>query len=132
MFSVKFGSVDNQVSVYNFSYLGFVTLMAMTRKITADWDVAPSKPPLKFNWESFLSYQVPRDSDPRMTALARTNSNYKQQAHPLGRESAPYQQTRNCLTNKNVVLGAGWVLDTMTGRLTLRCNITFEFFCQRG
>jgi hypothetical protein len=44
--------------------------------------------------------QVPRDSDPRMTALARASTNCKRQIRPLVRESAPppHQQTRNCLT----------------------------------
>jgi hypothetical protein len=32
-----------------------------------------------------------------MTALARASSNCKWQTHTLVRESAPYQQTRNCL-----------------------------------
>jgi hypothetical protein len=41
--------------------------------------------------------RVPRDSDPRMTALARASSNCKRQTPPLVRESAPHQQTRNCL-----------------------------------
>jgi hypothetical protein len=36
------------------------------------------------------------DSDPRMTALARVRSNCKRQTRPLVRESAPYQQARNC------------------------------------
>jgi VIT1/CCC1 family predicted Fe2+/Mn2+ transporter len=33
-----------------------------------------------------------------ITALVRTRSNCKRQTRPLARESAPYQQTRNCLT----------------------------------
>jgi hypothetical protein len=40
------------------------------------------------------------ESDPRTTALARTRSNCKRQTRPLVRESAPYQQTRNCPTAK--------------------------------
>jgi hypothetical protein len=44
------------------------------------------------------SETLPRDSDPRMTALVRASSICKRQTHPLVRESAPHQQTRNCLT----------------------------------
>jgi hypothetical protein len=39
---------------------------------------------------------VPRDSDPRKTALARASSIYKRQTHPLVREGAPQKQDRNC------------------------------------
>jgi hypothetical protein len=49
-------------------------------------------------WDSKIWSQVPRDSDHRMTALARTSSYCKRQTRPLVRESAPHQQTRNCLT----------------------------------
>jgi hypothetical protein len=41
---------------------------------------------------------VPRDSDPRITALARRNSNCKRQTRPLDREGAPHLEVRNCLT----------------------------------
>jgi hypothetical protein len=40
------------------------------------------------------------DSDLKMTALARASSNCKRQTRSLVRESAPHQQTRNCLTVK--------------------------------
>jgi hypothetical protein len=36
-------------------------------------------------------------SDPNITALARTRSICKRQTRPLVRERAPYQQTHNCL-----------------------------------
>jgi hypothetical protein len=49
--------------------------------------------------------RVPRDLDPRMTALARAGSNCKRQAHPLIRESAPQQEICNCLTVMKI-LGA--------------------------
>jgi hypothetical protein len=49
-------------------------------------------------WDSKIRSRVPRGWDPRMTALARTSSNCKRQTRPLVRESAPYRQTRNCLT----------------------------------
>jgi hypothetical protein len=39
-----------------------------------------------------------RTETPRMTALARASRNCKRQTRPLVRESAPNQQTRNCLT----------------------------------
>jgi hypothetical protein len=42
--------------------------------------------------------RVVRDSDPKMNALARTNSNCKRQTRPLVREGAPNQQTRNFQT----------------------------------
>jgi hypothetical protein len=40
-----------------------------------------------------------------MTALARVSSNCKEQARPLVRERAPYQQTRNYLPVKKSGLG---------------------------
>jgi hypothetical protein len=49
-------------------------------------------------WDSKIWSQVPWDSDLRVTALARASSNCKWQTHPLDRESAPHQHTRNCLT----------------------------------
>jgi hypothetical protein len=49
-------------------------------------------------WDSKIWSRVPRDSDPKMTALARTSSNYKRQTPPLVRDSAPHQQTCNCVT----------------------------------
>jgi hypothetical protein len=48
-------------------------------------------------WGSKIWSRVPRDSDPKMTALARPSSNCKRQPRPLVRESAPHQQTRTCL-----------------------------------
>jgi hypothetical protein len=38
---------------------------------------------------------VPRDTDPKMTALARTTSSSKRQKRPLFRESALHQETSN-------------------------------------
>jgi hypothetical protein len=49
-------------------------------------------------WDSQIWSRVPRDSDPRMTSLARTSRNCQRQTRPLVRESAPHQQTCNCLT----------------------------------
>jgi hypothetical protein len=44
-------------------------------------------------WDSKIWSRVPRDSDPRETALARTS---KRQTHPLARKSAPQKRDRNC------------------------------------
>jgi hypothetical protein len=46
-------------------------------------------------WKSKIWSWVPRDSNPRMTALASTSSNCKRQTRPLVRDRAPHQQTRN-------------------------------------
>jgi hypothetical protein len=46
-------------------------------------------------WDSKIRSLVPRDSDPRKTALARSSSIYKRQARPLFREGAPQKQDRN-------------------------------------
>jgi hypothetical protein len=48
-------------------------------------------------WVRKIRSRVTRDSDPKMTALAKT-SNCKRQTRPLVRDSAPHRQTRNCLT----------------------------------
>jgi hypothetical protein len=49
-------------------------------------------------WESKIWSRAQRNSDPRMTALARASSNSKRQTRPLVRQNAPHQQTRNCQT----------------------------------
>jgi hypothetical protein len=49
-------------------------------------------------WDSKIWSRIPRDSDPRMTALARTSNNCKRQTRFLVTESAPHQLTRNCPT----------------------------------
>jgi hypothetical protein len=49
-------------------------------------------------WDSKLWSRVPRESDPKVIALARTRCTCKRQTRPLVRESVPHQQTRNCLT----------------------------------
>jgi hypothetical protein len=48
-------------------------------------------------WDSKIWSRVPRDSDLRMTALARSSSNCKRQIRPLVREITPHQQNLNCL-----------------------------------
>jgi hypothetical protein len=64
------------------------------KKIMAGFDMDRTIP----LWDSEVWSLVPWGSDPRMTALARSSSNCKQQTCPLVREGAPHQQTRNCLT----------------------------------
>jgi hypothetical protein len=49
-------------------------------------------------WDSKIWSRVPRDLDPRMTALARTSSNCKWQTRHFVRGNAPRQQTRNWRT----------------------------------
>jgi hypothetical protein len=49
-------------------------------------------------WDSKIWSWVPRDSDMRMSALARASSNCKRQTRHLVRDGAPIQQARNCLT----------------------------------
>jgi hypothetical protein len=53
-------------------------------------------------WDSKIWSQVPRDSDPRMTALVRVSSIYKRQTRPLVREGSPQKQDRNCETVINI------------------------------
>jgi hypothetical protein len=57
-------------------------------------------------WDSKIWSRVPRDSDPRMTALARVSSKCKRQTRPLVRERAPHQQIRNCQTGHKPKMGA--------------------------
>jgi hypothetical protein len=55
------------------------------------------------------------DFNPRVTALTRPRSNCtsKLQTHPLVREGAAQQETRNRhRENKNLVMGSGWEPDT--------------------
>jgi hypothetical protein len=46
--------------------------------------------------------RVPRDSDPRKTALTRASSKYKRPTLPLVREGTPQKQDRNCQTIINI------------------------------
>jgi hypothetical protein len=66
-------------------------------------------------WDRKIWSRVPRDRDPRMTALARPSRNCKRQTRSLVRESAPNQRTRNCLTViKNLIISPKWVLYSKT------------------
>jgi hypothetical protein len=49
-------------------------------------------------WDSKIWSQLPRDSDPKKTALARASSMYKRQTRPLVREGALRNKERNCQT----------------------------------
>jgi hypothetical protein len=71
-------------------------------------------------WDSKIWSRVPRDSDPRMTALARSSSNCKRQTRSLVRESAPHQQACNCLTVRKIWSGCS--PPRQTGRLTVGRN----------
>jgi hypothetical protein len=53
-------------------------------------------------WDSKMWSRIPRDLDPKMTALARSSSNCKRQTRPLVRGSAPHQGTRNSQTVINI------------------------------
>jgi hypothetical protein len=65
--------------------------------------------------DSKIWSQVPRDLDPRKTALARASNTYKRQTRPLVREGAPQEQDRNCHTsNKYLVVIPRWVLCSKT------------------
>jgi hypothetical protein len=76
-------------------------------------------------WDSKIWSQVPRDSHPTKTALARASSIYKRQTRPLVREGAPQVQDRNChASNKDLVVSPRWCfVPRQTGRLTVGCNI---------
>jgi hypothetical protein len=69
--------------------------------------------------------RVPWDSDPRMTALKRARNSCKRQTRPLVRESAPLEQTRNCLAVTKIWSYApeGCFIPRQTGRLTVGRNI---------
>jgi hypothetical protein len=59
--------------------------------------------------------------DSKMTALARASSNCKGQTRPLVRDSAPHQQTRNCLTVIKICF-----IPRQTGRLTDSRNMRLD------
>jgi hypothetical protein len=53
-------------------------------------------------WESKIWSRVPRDSDPRKTALEKASSMCKRQTRPLVGEGARQKQDRNCQTVLNI------------------------------
>jgi hypothetical protein len=83
-------------------------------------------------WGSKIWSRVPRDSDPNMTALARTRSNCKRQIRPLARGSASHQQTRNCLTVIKIWLEAPdrCFIPRQTGWLTVGRNTRLRLSTQ--
>jgi hypothetical protein len=74
-------------------------------------------------WDSKIWSRVPRDSDPRKTALARASSIYKRQTRPLIREGAPQKQDRNCQYWSWAPDGARHQ-DLLTDWLTVSRNVT--------
>jgi hypothetical protein len=76
--------------------------------------------------DSKIWSRVPRESDPRMTALARISSNCKRQTRSLVRESALYKQTSNWLTIIKIWAYAtdGCFVPRQTDRLTVGRNIS--------
>jgi hypothetical protein len=80
-------------------------------------------------WDSKIWSRVPRDSDPRETALARASVMYKRHTHPLVREGAPQQQDRNCQAVKRVSghepqMGLDTKTYWLTDWLTVSRNVT--------
>jgi hypothetical protein len=53
-------------------------------------------------WDSKIRSQVPKDLDPRKTALARASCTYKRQSRPLVKEDAQRKQERNCQREINI------------------------------
>jgi hypothetical protein len=63
-----------------------------------DWFDNPVRVRRKGKSQMWDSKIVPKDYDPRKTALARASGTYKRQTRPLVREGAPWNQERNCQT----------------------------------
>jgi hypothetical protein len=82
-------------------------------------------------WASKICSWLPRDWDPRMTALARASRNCKWQTRPLVREGAPHKQTCNCLTVIHIWSWApdGYLTPRQTGQLTVGRNVTLTLTC---
>jgi hypothetical protein len=88
--------------------------------------------------DSKIWSRVPRDSNPRKTALARASSKYTRQTRSLVREGAPQTRDLNCQTVINIWSwapdGAGhqdwltdWLTDRLTDWLTVSRNVTLTF-----
>jgi hypothetical protein len=82
-------------------------------------------------WDSKIWSRVPQDSDQRITALERASSNCKRWTRPLVKESAPHQQTCNCLTVIKIWSWApdGCFIPRQTGRLTVGRNRRLRLKC---
>jgi hypothetical protein len=78
-------------------------------------------------WESKIWSRVPRDSEPRKTALARASSMYIWQTRSLVREETSQKQDRNCQTVINIWTWApngARHQDLLTDWLTVSRNVT--------
>jgi hypothetical protein len=88
--------------------------------------------------DSKIWSRVPRDSDPRKTALARASGTYKRQTRPFVREGAPRNQERNCQTYCVFRMAIkiwsqapdGCFIPRQTGRLTVGRNIRLRLYLQ--
>jgi hypothetical protein len=76
-------------------------------------------------WDNKIWSRVSRDSDPKMTALARVRSSCKRQNRPLVTEDAAHQETRTCMTVIEIWSWAlsGGLTRRQTSRLTVGRNI---------
>jgi hypothetical protein len=85
-------------------------------------------------WDSKICSRVPRDSDPRITALARSSRNYKGQTRPLVREDASHQQSRNYRTVIRIwsLAPDGCSSFHETGRLKVGTNIRLRLRKERA
>jgi hypothetical protein len=73
-------------------------------------------------WDSKIMSRVPRDSDPRRTALARTSWIWKRHTRPLVREDAPQKQDCNCQkVIINIWSWAYWLTDRQS-----HCDFDFD------
>jgi hypothetical protein len=79
-------------------------------------------------WDSKIWPRVLRDSDPKMTALAKASRNCKRQTRPLVRDGNQDQQTRNCQTIIKIWSWApeGCFIPRQTGRLTVGRKIRLK------
>jgi hypothetical protein len=77
-------------------------------------------------WDSKIWSRVPRDSDPRNTALARASGIYKIQTSPLVREDAPQKQDRNCQTVINIWGSTPILTDWLTVSRNVTLTLTWE------
>jgi hypothetical protein len=78
-------------------------------------------------WECKIWSRVPRNSEPRKTALGRPSSIYKRRTRPLVREGAPQKQDHNCqiVIAKYLVMSPRWgSIPRITDWLTVSHNVT--------
>jgi hypothetical protein len=82
--------------------------------------------------ESKIWSRIPKDMDPRKTALASASSIYKRQTRPIVRKGAPEKQDRNCQRVINIWSWArdgprhqDWLADRPTDRQS-ECDLDFD------